>query len=98
MTLLEIEQASLASSLPVVKPIFSTTGSRLIAVGMKAGLILKEHIALTKTKIMVIKGEVDFNTQNESRRLGTYDSYDIPVHLAHTVEAYDDALFLLLTE
>ncbi len=98
MTLNDIEKASILSDTPVVKNIFNTDGSKLIAIGMKCGVILKEHIAPCKAKLMVIKGEIDFNTQTESRRLATYDSYDIPLDMPHSVEAYEDALFLLMLE
>lgn len=98
MTLNDIEKASILSDTPVVKNIFNTDGSKLIAIGMKGGVILKEHVAPCKAKLMVIKGEIDFNTQTESRRLATYDSYDIPLDMPHSVEAYEDALFLLMLE
>lgn len=98
MTLNEIEKASIISDAPVVKNIFNTDGSKLIAIGMKGGVVLKEHITPCKAKLMVIKGEIDFNTQTESRRLATYDSYDIPLDMPHSVEAYEDALFLLMLE
>ncbi|AGC75326.1 hypothetical protein LX97_00033 [Nonlabens dokdonensis] len=98
MTLSEIEQASIHSELPIVKNIFNTDGSSLIAIGMKSGAVLDEHKAPCKAKLMVIKGEIDFNTATESRRLAVYDSYDIPLDVTHSVEAYEDALFLLMLE
>lgn len=98
MTLHEIEQKSLQAETPVIEAVFKAEGSKVIAIGMKRGVVLHKHTALSKAKILVIKGEVDFNTETQSKRLALYDTYDIPLELTHSVEAYEDALFLLLLE
>ena len=98
MTLNEIEQASIHSESPIIKNIFHANGSSVIAIGMKSGAVLDKHKAPYRAKLMVIKGEIDFNTETESRRLAVYDSYDIPLDVTHSVEAYEDALFLLMQE
>jgi len=98
MTLHDIEQKSLQAETPVLGTIFKADGSKVIAIGMKRGVVLQKHTAPSKAKILVIKGEIDFNTENQSKRLALYESYDIPLELTHSVEAYEDALFLLLLE
>jgi quercetin dioxygenase-like cupin family protein len=98
MTLHEVEQKSLQAEAPVVEAIFKAEGSKVIAIGMKRGVVLHKHTAPSKAKLLVIKGEVDFNTENQSKRLALYDTYDIPLEVTHSVEAYEDALFLLLLE
>ncbi len=98
MTLNDIESAAMASDKPVVEKIYQADGSKLIAIGMKKGVVLADHKAPSKAKIMVIKGEIDFNTETNSIRLAVSDSLDIPLDVTHSVEAYEDALFLLLLE
>lgn len=98
MTLHEVEQKSLQAEVPVVATIFKAERSKVLAIGMKRGVVLHKHTALSKAKLLVVKGEVDFNTENQSKRLALYDTYDIPVEVTHSVEAYEDALFLLVLE
>jgi quercetin dioxygenase-like cupin family protein len=80
---------------PVVKKIHDKNGTKVIAIGLARGVELKEHVAPCPARLMVIKGEVDFNTATESRRYGCYESYDIPMNLKHSVVAWDDAIVLL---
>ncbi len=98
MTLSEIAQKATLSDQPVVHNIYQANGSKLIAIGMKTGVVLQKHTVSLKTKLMVIKGEIDFNTATESVRLAVPDSLHIPLNVAHSVEAYNDTLFLLLLE
>lgn len=96
MTLSEIEQKAVSTYKPVVHNLYQADGSKLMAVGLKRGAVLPEHIAPTKAKLIIIKGEVDFNTATESYRLSMSDSFDIPLKVPHSVVAYNDALFLIL--
>ena len=98
MTLEEIERAAMAADKPIVANMYQANGSLLIAIGMKGGVVLKEHRAPSKAKIMVIKGEIDFNTETQSLRLAAPDSLDIPLDVSHSVAAYNDTLFLLHLE
>ena len=80
---------------PVIKKIHDKNGIKIMAIGMARGVALAEHVAPCKAKLLVIKGEIDFNTETESRRYGCYESYDIPKDVKHSVVAWDDAIFLL---
>ncbi len=95
----ELAEKLKVSREPVVKKLHDSNGTKVIAIGLARGVELKEHVAPCTARLMVIKGEVDFNTATESRRYGCYESYDIPMNLKHSVVAWDDAIFLLfLTE
>jgi len=98
MTLNEIEKTAGTSDKPVVEKIYHTDGLKLIAIAMKSGVVLSEHKAPAKAKLVVIKGEIDFNTETDSIRLAAPDSLDIPLDVTHSVRAFEDALFLLLLE
>jgi len=91
----ELAKSLKLSDQPVIKKILDENGTKVLAIGLKRGVELKEHVAPCKTKLLVIKGEIDFNTNLESRRYACYESYDIPINLKHSVVAWDDAIFLL---
>lgn len=93
--LTELAKSLELSDQPVIKKILDENGTKVLAIGLKRGVELKEHVAPCKTKLLVIKGEIDFNTNLESRRYACYESYDIPINLKHSVVAWDDAIFLL---
>ncbi|WP_255505984.1 hypothetical protein [Mesonia sp. K4-1] len=91
----ELAKSLKLSDQPVIKKILDENGTKVLAIGLKRGVELTEHVAPCKAKLLVIKGEIDFNTNSESRRYACYESYDIPINLKHSVVAWDDAIFLL---
>lgn len=98
MPLNQLEKESLDSDKPVIKPIYQADHSSMLAIGMKTGVVLPEHTISSRAKLMVVKGEIDINTVDQSIRLAVPDSLEIPKDIAHSVEAYNDALFLLHIE
>jgi len=82
----------------VFKSLFSTERSKLNAISLKTAVILPERIAITKTKIFVVKGEIDFNMEGRSYRLAMFDTFNIPLEEAYSIQAYNDTVFLVLTE
>jgi hypothetical protein len=81
---------------PLIKQIYDKAGKKLLAIGLRRGVELPEHMALSKAKLMVVQGEIDFNTATQSYRLERFDSFDIPAEVAHTIVGVIDAIFLLL--
>lgn len=92
----EVAQKLKTSGAPVVKKILEENGTTITAIGLRRGVELSEHEALCPSQLLVIKGEIDFNTATESRRYACYESYDIPAFTKHSVVAWDDAIFLLI--
>ncbi len=80
---------------PIIKTIYDYNQTKIVAIGLRRGVQLTEHVAPCKATLLVIKGEVDFNTEKESRRYACFESYDIPLNLKHSVMAWDDAIILL---
>lgn len=95
-TLNEIAQALSTSNKPVIKQIYNQEGQKMIAVGLKKGVVFPEHLAPAKAKLMVIQGEVDYNTETENFRFESFDTYDIPMKVRHSVVAFYNAIFLVL--
>lgn len=83
------------SGAPIIKKIHEENGTTITAIGLKRGVELTEHEALCPSRLLVIKGEIDFNTAEESRRYACYESYEIPMFTKHNVVAWDDAIILL---
>jgi hypothetical protein len=86
------------SKVPLFKTIHEQDGTSITAVGLKRGLRLNEKDANSPSRLLVIKGEIDFNTPTESRRYACYESYDIPHNTNYSFEAWDDAIFLLFNQ
>ncbi len=83
---------------PLFTKIHEQDGTTITAVGLKRGLLLKKSDFPNPKRLLVIKGEIDFNTSQESRRYACYESYDIPETTDYSLEAWDDAIFLLFNE
>lgn len=83
------------SDKPIIEKIYAQNGIIIMAIGLARGVEMSEHIAQCNSKLLVLKGEVDFNTETESRRYACYESCDIPSKVKHSVVAWDDAIFLL---
>ncbi len=92
----EVAEKLKNSNTPVMQKIHTNNGTKLIAFGLKKGVALAEHTAPSKAKIIMVQGEVDFNMKQESYRLATLDTYDIPLKEKHAVVGVEDAIFLLL--
>lgn len=95
MMMTEVAENLKLSDRPVIKKILDENGTKIMAIGLGRGVELAEHVAPCKTRLLVIKGEIDFNTATESKRFTCYESYDIPFNVKHSVVAWDDAIFLL---
>tara|TARA_R110002072_G_scaffold7503_2_gene40637 strand:+ start:390875 stop:391177 length:303 start_codon:yes stop_codon:yes gene_type:complete len=91
----EVAENLKKSNAPVVKEIYNENGTKILAIGLGRGVTLAEHVAPCKAKLLVVQGEIDFNTATESKRFACYESYNIPMDVKHSVVAWDDAIFLL---
>ena len=92
----EVADLLQSSETPVLKKIYDKNGTKLLVIGLKQGVVLKEHTAPSGAKLIVMQGEIDYNTQSSSYRFAQLDTYDIPEKVPHSVVAIEDAVFLLL--
>jgi hypothetical protein len=83
------------SNQPVIKDMLLFNGLEVTAVGLSRGVAQYFNGSTDYTKMLVIKGEVDFNTDKVSKRFACFESYDIPKDCIHSIEAYDDAIVIL---
>ena len=95
MTIKHIKEKLESVDHPIAESIHHTSNFRVLALGFKKGMILKEHKAHLPSKLTVLEGSVNYVEQDKVIELQTYDEVEIPVEVTHSVEALDDSLCLL---
>lgn len=83
---------------PVAKQLYKNQMTKILAIAFKKNMILKEHKAPGITKLFVLKGQVEYNSSEQSVLLDIYDEMNIPLEELHTVRALEDSLILLMIE
>jgi quercetin dioxygenase-like cupin family protein len=81
---------------PVVKVLQRGEQGKVIVLGFKSGMVLKEHKTPITTKLVVIDGSVIYRTGEEETVISKFDELDIPVNVPHAVEALEDSVCLLI--
>lgn len=95
MTIKEVKDKLETSSSPVARALHQGTGFKVLVLGFKKGMILKEHKAHIPSKLTVLEGAVIYKEADRVVELHQYDVVDIPVEVKHAVEAFTDSLCLL---
>jgi len=95
MIIKEIFEQLVTSEHPVAKALHSGEHFRVLAIGFKSGMKLKEHQARMPSKLTVLTGEVIYSEGEKKVKLEQYDEVNIPVNTLHSVEAVQDSLCLL---
>ena len=91
----EIAAALTTSVKPIIKQIYNQEGQKMLAIGLKKGVVFPEHLAPSRAKLMVIQGEVNYRTATDTFRFQSFDSYEIPMEVKHSVVGIEDAIFLI---
>lgn len=81
---------------PVAKALFKKEGFKVLVLALKKDMILKEHKANVPTKIIVLEGQINYNSDAAAITLNKYEEFDIPVNELHSVNADADALCMLI--
>lgn len=81
---------------PVAKALYKKDGVKVLMLGFKKGMILKEHKANLPTKLVVLQGSVIYKSDANEIVLTMYDEFEIPVHEVHAVHATANALCMLV--
>lgn len=96
MVIQEILQQLENSTSPVVKVLQRGEHFKVLVLGFKKGMILKEHQTNIKTKLVIVDGSVVYRRANNSVTLNKFDEIDIPINLLHAVEAREDSICFLI--
>ncbi len=81
---------------PVAKALYKKEGFKVLVLGFKQNMILKEHKASVPTKLLVLEGAVTYKNEGTITTLNKYDELEIPVNELHEVTALQDALCMLI--
>lgn len=95
MTIKQVKKELKASNHPVAKSLHQGVGFKVLIMGFKRGMILKEHKAHIRSKLTVLEGAVIYKEENRVVELEQYDELEIPIDVKHSVEALEDSLCLL---
>jgi len=95
MTIKEIIKEIDHTSKPITTVISKSDCSKLIAIGLGKGVLLKKHKAPGQTKLIVIKGQIEYRVEEHVRLFSALDEYQIPLEEVHSVLGIDDCVFLL---
>ena len=80
---------------PSRKPIHKGDNFKVLVIGFKSGMKLKDHQAQLPSKLTVISGEVIYKQHEKETELQKFDEVEIPVNTIHSVEAKEDSICLL---
>lgn len=84
------------ADMPVAKIIQSNENYKAILIGLKKGMIWKEHKTTVPTRLLVMEGSVVYKTDIEGISLQKHDDLEIPIHVLHALEANEDSLCILI--
>ena len=95
MTIKEILKQLETSDHPVAKPLHKGDNFKVLVIGFKSGMKLKDHQAHIPSKLTVISGKVIYKQHEKETELQKFDEIEIPVNTIHSVEATEDSICLL---
>lgn len=81
---------------PSIKILKKGEGYKVIVLGFKKGMILKEHSTPIPAKLVVIEGKVNYKEADRVVPLDKFDEMDIPINVIHAVEALEESICFLI--
>jgi quercetin dioxygenase-like cupin family protein len=95
MTIQEVYEDLVSATNPVAKVLHKGKDNRVLVIGFKKGMILKEHQTHLPSKLTVLTGGVIYKQGERNEVLRLHDEVEIPVNITHSVEAIEESLCLL---
>lgn len=83
---------------PAILSLIKSEKLSLKAVGLKKGQIMPKHKAGLKSLLIVLKGKIEFDINDEKFVLDELDTYEIPVNVEHEIRAIEESIFSLTQE
>ncbi|WP_417444899.1 hypothetical protein [Joostella sp.] len=98
MTIIDVKRKLESSKSPVAQSLHQNTHFKVLVLGFKKDMVLKEHKAHRISKLTVLEGAVKYVEEGRTIILNQYEEFDIPVEVTHSVVALEDSLCLLSQE
>jgi len=95
MTIPHLLQQLETSQFPVAKALHHGSGFKVLVLGFKQGMKMKEHVAHMPSKLTILSGQIIYRENEKEVTLNTWEETDIPVDVVHSLEATQDSLCLL---
>lgn len=95
MTIKSILEQLETAKHPIAEVLHKGEHFKVLVIGFKAGMKLKDHKANKTSKLTVISGSVIYKESERHITLETFNEIDIPINIIHSVEALEDSLCLL---
>lgn len=83
---------------PSVLALSNSDRQQTIAIALVQGQILKKHISATPAMIIVLKGRILFETEEESTVVEEMNTFQIPPSVPHEVTGLEKTIFLLIKD
>jgi quercetin dioxygenase-like cupin family protein len=95
MTIPNLLQQLETAQFPVAKAIHHGTGFKVLALGFKRGMKMKEHVAHLPSRLTILSGQIIYRENEKELTLNIWEETEIPVNVVHSLEATEDSLCLL---
>jgi quercetin dioxygenase-like cupin family protein len=93
------EKTDFSGDKPSVASIKKTEKVNLFTVGLSEKQVLAKHVTTVPATLVMMRGKVDFNINNETVILREGDTYEIPVNVEHEVIGREiENIFLIVKE
>ncbi|MES2427085.1 MAG: hypothetical protein V4560_08925 [Bacteroidota bacterium] len=96
MIIQDILQQLENSTSPVVKILQRGEHFKVLVLGFKKGMILKEHQTNITSKLVIVDGSVVYRRADDTVNLNKFDEIDIPINVPHSVEAQEGSICFLI--
>ena len=96
MIIQEIKSLLESSVNPIARVLYKKENFRVLAIGFKKGMILKDHKTPYESKLLVIEGQVSYHEQMKEVTLVQFDEVMIPANETHNVQALEESVCLLI--
>ena len=96
MAIKEILKQLETSGHPIAKPLYKGDNFKVLVIGFKSGMKLKDHQAHIPSKLTVLSGKVIYKQHEAETELQKFDEVEIPVNIIHSVKAKEDSICLLI--
>lgn len=83
------------ASNPVAQAIHKGDHFKVLAIGFKKGMVMKDHKAGLPARLTVLSGSVCYKMDGNETILSVFDEQQIPIEKIHSVEALENSLCLL---
>ena len=93
------EKTNFTGDKPSVVSIKKSEKVNLFTVGLSEKQVLAKHVTTVPATLVMMRGKIDFNINNESIVLRMGDVFEIPINVEHEVVGRDiENIFLIVKE